>query len=50
MVLTVDPSNLPSIRTIEKLGAKLIDVMKVPADDPAYAGGARVKKRYEWIP
>jgi predicted acetyltransferase len=50
VIMTVDPANLPSIRIIEKLGAKFINEIKVPADDPAYAGGARNKKRYEWKP
>lgn len=50
VVLTTDPSNLASIRIIEKLGAKFINEIEVPPDDPAYAGGARYKRRYEWIP
>ncbi len=50
VILTVDPSNLSSIRIIERLGAKFINEIKVPVDDPAYAGGARNKNRYEWKP
>ncbi len=50
VVLTVDPENAPSIRTIEKLGATFLDQTEVPVDDPAYANGARRKKRYDWAP
>jgi RimJ/RimL family protein N-acetyltransferase len=45
----VDPDNTPSIRIIEKLGAIFINEIDVPLDDPAYAKGARRKKRYEWM-
>jgi tagatose 1,6-diphosphate aldolase len=50
VLLTVDPSNHPSIRIIEHLGAKFLDEVEVPADDPAYLKGARRKKRYRWEP
>ena len=50
VVLTVDPDNTPSIRVIEKLGAVFVEEVLVPEDDPAYANGARRKKRYEWVP
>jgi predicted acetyltransferase len=46
VLLTVDPSNGPSMRIIEQLGAKFLDEIEVPADDPAYLTGARRKKRY----
>jgi predicted acetyltransferase len=49
IILTVDPDNTPSIRIIEKLGAIFINEIDVPLDDPAYAKGARRKKRYEWM-
>lgn len=48
VILTADPENVPSKRTIEKLGATFLDQIEVPADDPAYLGGARRKFRYEW--
>jgi tagatose 1,6-diphosphate aldolase len=48
VLLTVDPSNGPSIRIIEQLGAKFLDEVEVPANDPAYIRGARRKKRYCW--
>ncbi len=50
VILTVDPGNRPSIRTIEKLGARFLDEIDVPPEDPAYAAGARRKRRYEWAP
>lgn len=49
VVLTADPDNVPSIRIIEKLGASFINGTLVPVDDPAYAKGARRKRRYEWV-
>jgi predicted acetyltransferase len=48
VILTVDPDNVASTRTIEKLGARFVDEIEVPPDDPSYAGGARRKRRYEW--
>lgn len=50
VILTVDPSNTPSIRVIEKLGAHLLDEVDIPQNDPAYANSARRKKRYRWVP
>lgn len=50
IILTSDPANTPSIRTIEKLGAAFIDEVDVPPEDPSYRGGARVKRRYRWSP
>ena len=50
VILTSDPSNAPSIRTLEKLGAEYLDEVDVSADDPAYGAGARQKKRYAWTP
>ena len=50
VVLTVDPANAPSIRVIERLGALFIEEVDVPEDDPAYAKGARRKRRYQWTP
>ncbi|MDE0083729.1 MAG: GNAT family N-acetyltransferase [Gammaproteobacteria bacterium] len=49
VILTVDPDNTPSIRIIEKLGAVFVEEVVVLEDDPAYANGARRKKRYEWV-
>lgn len=49
VLITVDPDNAPSIRIIEKLGARFLNEVEVPSDDPAYANGARRKRRYEWV-
>jgi len=50
VILTCDPDNLPSIRTIEKLGARFIELAEIPPADPGYAHGARFKRRYTWVP
>ena len=50
VILTSDPSNQFSIGVIEKLGAKFINTIKVPEQDPSYKGGSRIKNRYEWAP
>jgi tagatose 1,6-diphosphate aldolase len=49
VIITCDPDNHASRRTIEKLGARFIEEIEVPPDDPARQGGRR-KKRYEWLP
>lgn len=48
VIITCDPDNLPSIRTIERLGATFIDEVPVPPDDPHYIRGSRFKRRYVW--
>jgi tagatose 1,6-diphosphate aldolase len=48
VILTCDPENAPSIRTIEKLGAEFIEEVSVAPHDPGYVNGARQKKRYSW--
>jgi predicted acetyltransferase len=50
MVLTSDPNNQPSVRTIEKLGAEFLDEVDVPPHEPAYQRGERRKRRYRWVP
>jgi predicted acetyltransferase len=50
VVFTCDPDNFASIRTIEKLGAKFIEQVAVPAHDPLYERGSRIKRRYIWTP
>lgn len=50
VILTVDPTNASSIRTIEKLGAEFLGEVDVPENDPGYATGARRKRRYAWVP
>ncbi|MEM0970700.1 MAG: GNAT family N-acetyltransferase [Verrucomicrobiota bacterium] len=50
VLITVDPDNVPSIRTIERLGAVFLDEVAVPQDDPHYQRGSFRKRRYRWSP
>jgi len=50
VILTCDPDNYASIKTIERLGATFIDEVAIPKHDPGYARGARRKRRYRWKP
>jgi predicted acetyltransferase len=48
VIITSDPENVASVRTIEKLGAEFLEEVAVPPDDPQYARGSRRKRRYRW--
>ena len=48
LVITSRPSNTPSIKTIEKLGVKYLEVKKVPKDNILYKQGDRFVNIYEW--
>jgi len=50
VLLTVDPNNLASIRTIEKLGSMFIDKVSVAESEKAYKKGSIYKLRYIWHP
>lgn len=50
VIITCDPENHASRRTIEDLGALFTDEVDVPPHDPQYAAGSRRKRRYTWIP
>lgn len=50
VIITSDPDNPASLRTIEKLGARFVNEILVPVDDPHYLRGSRFKRRYEWSP
>lgn len=50
VIMTADPDNTPSIRTIEGIGADYINEVAVPKSDPQYASGSRRKQRYRWTP
>jgi predicted acetyltransferase len=50
VTVTCDPDNAASRRTIEKLGARLIDEVPVPPSEPQYQRGSRAKLRFEWTP
>jgi predicted acetyltransferase len=44
--ITCNPENLASRRTCERLGMEMTGIVPVPADDPLYDRGERVKCRY----
>jgi predicted acetyltransferase len=44
--ITCNPDNIPSRRTCERLGARLIDIVPVPTSHPLYARGEREKCRF----
>jgi tagatose 1,6-diphosphate aldolase len=48
VILTSDPENYASIKTIEKLGATHLGLHPIPLDDPNYKKGIRLKHRYVW--
>ncbi|HEV2391613.1 MAG TPA: GNAT family N-acetyltransferase [Verrucomicrobiae bacterium] len=50
VIITADPDNQPSLRTIERLGALFIDQIFFPAGDPQYGKASRVKNRFFWKP
>ncbi len=50
VIISADPDNYASLRTIERLGAVLLDEIAVPEHDPHYEHGARFKRRYQWTP
>lgn len=50
VIITCDPDNLGSRRTIERLGASFLDEIPVPQNDPHYQRGSRGKRRYRWMP
>jgi len=50
ILLTCDPENSASRRTIELLGATYLDEVPVPSHDPHYIRGSRSKQRFLWLP
>ena len=48
VIITCDPDNQASRRTIERLGASFIDEVAVPKHDPHNQSGSRRKRRYQW--
>ena len=50
IIITCDPDNRASRRTIELLGAEFLGEQAAPPADPAYAAGRRRKLRYRWAP
>lgn len=50
VLITADPDNLPSLRTIERIGAVFLDEVDVPKNDPHYLRGSHRKMRFTWEP
>lgn len=50
ILITTDPDNIASIRTIERIGATFLDEVDVPEGDPHYLRGSFRKRRYMWKP
>jgi len=50
VIITADPDNAASIRTILGIGGCFINEVVVPRTDSHYAGGSRRKRRYSWTP
>lgn len=50
LILTCDPNNHASRRTIDLLGATFVDEVSVPLHDPHYLRGSRTKQRFQWKP
>ena len=48
ILITNNPDNLASRRVCEKLGAKLLRVVKVPRTHELYRAGDRYKNIFEW--
>jgi predicted acetyltransferase len=48
VTITCDPDNYASKRTIEQLGARFVDEVPVPPEDPHNERGSRTKHRYRW--
>ncbi len=44
--ITVNPENVASRRTCERLGAEFVDTVALPKDNPLYGQGDRTKCRY----
>lgn len=44
--ITCNPDNLPSRRTCERLGSRLVEIVSLPADNEMYLRGERQKCRY----
>ena len=44
--LTVDPNNIPSLRTCAIIGAKYVETVRLPKDHAMYEHGARYRRRY----
>lgn len=50
VIITADPDNVASIRTLERIGAVYLDEVDVPEVDPHRERGSPRKRRYQWTP
>ena len=48
VIITANPENYASLRTIEALRTTFLDEVVVPDHDPHFASGNRIKRRYRW--
>lgn len=49
LYITCNPDNYPSRRVCEKLGLRLVEITKLPEDNPMYLEGEKEKCIFEWI-
>ena len=48
VLITCNPDNIASIKTIERIGGVFVDEVDVPEHEPQFAKGNTRKKRYRW--
>ena len=48
VIITCDPDNIASIKTIEHIGGVFIDEVDVSEQEPQFEQGTTRKKRYRW--
>ena len=48
LIITCSPDNIPSRRTLEKLGGTLLETANVPEDHWLYQRGEKVKNIYRY--
>lgn len=49
IIITNNPDNIPSRKTCENIGARLLEIVDLSEDNEMYKLGDRQKCRYEWI-
>lgn len=49
LIITCSPDNIPSRKTLEKLGGTLLEVAEVPSNHWLYKRGETIKNIYEYI-
>lgn len=48
LLITANPNNIASIKTIEKLGARFVEVSEIPKNNRLYKQGERFVSIYDW--